>query len=46
MVYKYNIEKEYYDDNYHINVDGYIRDLDNSKTYYRYILKKRRKFSK
>lgn len=40
MVYKYNIEKEYYDDNYHINVDGYIRDLDNSKTYYRYILKK------
>ena len=40
MIYKYNIEREYYDDNYHTNVDGYIKDLDDFKIYYRYILKK------
>ena len=34
-VYKYNIEKEYYDDNYHLNVDNYIKDKNDYKFFYK-----------
>lgn len=34
-VYKYETKKEYYDDKYHLNVDGYIKDLNNYKIYYK-----------
>lgn len=34
-VYKYKIKKEYYDDNYHLNVDGYIKDLNDYKIFYK-----------
>lgn len=34
-VYKYKITKEYYDDNYHLNVDGYIRDINDYKIFYK-----------
>lgn len=37
-IYNYDIEKVYYDDNYHINVDGYIKDLNNYNVYYRYVI--------
>lgn len=33
-VYKYNVTKEYYDDNYYFNLDGYIKDLNDYKIYY------------
>ena len=33
-VYKYKVEKEYYDNNYHLNVDGYIKDLNDYKIFY------------
>lgn len=32
--YKYKITKEYYDDNYHLNVDGYIKDKNDYKIFY------------
>lgn len=34
-VYKYEITREYYDDNYHLNVDGYIKDVDDFKIFYK-----------
>lgn len=34
-VYKYEIKKEYYDDNYHLNVDGYIKDINDYKIFYK-----------
>ena len=34
-VYKYQIKKEYYDDNYHKNVDGYIKDENDYKVFYK-----------
>lgn len=34
-VYKYLINKEYYDDEYHLNVDGYIKDIDNYQVLYK-----------
>lgn len=33
-VYKYKITKEYYDDDYHLNVDGYIKDTNDYKIFY------------
>lgn len=33
-VYKYNVEKEYYDD-YHTYVEGYIKDIDDYRYYYK-----------
>lgn len=35
FVYKYDIEKEYYDNNYYQNVDGYIKDINDYKFYYK-----------
>lgn len=34
-IYKYEIQREYYDDNYHLNVDGYIKDAEDYKIYYK-----------
>ena len=34
-VYKYDIEKEYYDDNYHLHVEGYIKDTNDYRYYYK-----------
>lgn len=34
-VYKYDIIREYYDDDYHLNVDGYIKDINNYKVFYK-----------
>lgn len=34
-VYKYEIEREYYDENYYSNVDGYIKDTNDYKIYYK-----------
>lgn len=34
-VYKYDVTKEYYDDNYHLSVDGYIKDVSDYKIYYK-----------
>ena len=34
MTYRYNVEKEYYDDNYHINVEGYIKDINDYRYFY------------
>lgn len=34
-VYKYEIKKEYYDDNYHLNVEGYIKDVNDYKIFYK-----------
>lgn len=33
--YKYKIEKEYYDDNYHFNIDGYIKDINDYQIIYK-----------
>ena len=33
-VYKYKIEREYYDDNYHLHVDGYIKDEKDYQIFY------------
>lgn len=32
-VYKYDVIREYYDENYHVNVDGYIKDINDYKIY-------------
>lgn len=32
--YRYKLKRKYYDDNYHIFIDGYIPDIDNSIIYY------------
>lgn len=37
--YYYNINKQYYDDNYYTNIDGYIKDESNFKIFYRYTKK-------
>lgn len=34
-VFKYNTTKEYYDDNYHLYVEGYNKDVDDYKFYYK-----------
>lgn len=34
-VYKYQVKKEYYDDNYYLNVDGYIKDTSDYKIFYK-----------
>lgn len=34
-VYKYKIKKEYYDNNYYLNVDGYIKDVNDYKIFYK-----------
>lgn len=34
-VYKYNVTKEYYDDDYYTYVDGYIKDETDYKIYYK-----------
>lgn len=33
LIYYYNINREYYDDNYYINVDGYLPDYNDYKVY-------------
>ena len=38
MTYYYNINKVYYDDNYYTNIDGYIKDINDYKVYYRYLI--------
>ena len=38
MTYHYNINKVYYDDNYYTNIDGYIKDINDYKIYYRYLI--------
>ena len=34
-VYKYDVTREYYDDDYHLNVDGYIKDEHNYRLFYK-----------
>ena len=34
-VYKYDVTREYYDDNYHLNVDDYIKDENNYRLFYK-----------
>lgn len=34
-VYKYNVEKEYYDDNYHEYIEGYTKDENDYRYYYK-----------
>ena len=34
-VYKYQVKKEYYDDNYYANIDGYIKDISDYKIFYK-----------
>lgn len=34
LTYRYKIDKEYYDDNYYTNIDGYQKDYDDFKIYY------------
>jgi len=33
--YKYQVKKEYYDDNYYANIDGYIKDTSDYKIFYK-----------
>lgn len=35
LVYKYNTEREYYDENYHTYVEGYLKDTNDYKIYYK-----------
>lgn len=35
MVYRYNTERQYYDDNYHVYVEGYLKDTNDYKFYYK-----------
>lgn len=35
LVYKYKVEREYYDDNYHLYIDGYLKDTNNYKIFYK-----------
>ena len=39
MTYFYNINKVYYDNNYYTNIEGYIKDTNDYKVYYRYLIK-------
>lgn len=34
-VYKYTIKKEYYDDQYHLEIDGYTKDINDYKIFYK-----------
>lgn len=34
-VYKYDVSREYYDDDYHLNVDGYIKDENDYRLFYK-----------
>ena len=34
-VYKYKITREYYDNDYHLNVDGYIKDINDYQIFYK-----------
>lgn len=34
-IYKYDVIKEYYDDNYHLNVDGYTKDETDYRLFYK-----------
>ena len=34
-IYKYEVTKEYYDNNYYLNIDGYIKDINDYKIYYK-----------
>lgn len=34
-VYKYEVKREYYDDNYYSNIEGYIKDINDYKIYYK-----------
>ena len=34
-VYKYELERQYYDDNYYTNLEGYIKDISDYKFYYK-----------
>lgn len=34
-VYKYNVKREYYDDNYHKYIEGYIKDENDYRYYYK-----------
>ena len=36
LTYHYNIEKIYYDDKYHENVEGYLKDYATKKVLYKY----------
>lgn len=36
LTYHYNIEKVYYDDDYHENVEGYLKDYTTKKVMYKY----------
>lgn len=33
-IYRYKIEREYYDDDYHLDVPGYIKDVNDYQIYY------------
>lgn len=35
LLYKYDIEREYYDNNYYLNLDGYIKDINDYKIFYK-----------
>lgn len=37
LIFYYNYERKYYDNNYYVNVDGYIKDINDYKVYYRYL---------
>jgi len=39
LVFHYNIEREYYDDNYYVDIPNYIKDEENYKIYYKYLVK-------
>ena len=34
-VYKYDVTREYYDENYHLNVEGYIKDKNEYRIFYK-----------
>lgn len=34
-IYKYQIQREYYDDNYYLNIEGYIKDINDYKIFYK-----------
>lgn len=34
LIYYYNINRKYYDDNYYVNMDGYLPDYNDYKVYY------------
>ena len=34
-IYKYDVTREYYDDDYHLNVDGYMKDENDYRLFYK-----------